>query len=763
MRRQEKIKQRLFEKEYVTKKTWWGEDKTILICDEVASEPLVMRKALAIEFTMRNMPIGLKPDEWIVGMRTPGSAGLGRTMPTYALPEEEAAAAEYSFSSQSIWGHHPAKFETILTQGIVGIRSELCIRINEELSKPRPDEETVRFCHAMFVSIGSVQCLADRYVRLLCEAANKETDAVRRTELLEMARVCSRVPLYPAETFHEALQSVFFLFCALHSTMEFVPIGRADQFLYPYYVHDREQGILSEEKARELLSSWIAKLAEVTETIPAHWEVHRATPLDFSGGGDPSKPATFVARGDAEDNYGVAANNVLNNIILGGLRPDGTSAVNELTYMLLEEWAFLEPVTPVVSVRLNEQTPEKLYHLCADILRKGSGEPALYNDSAIIAALCHLGISREEALGYSNDGCWEILIPGKTNFAFEFVELQQMLEYTLMRGRSLVRNRQEAPDPGDPCAYATFEELYAAFLTLVEQKIRALVKTKIDYYRYRSQIAPSPLLSAVMDDCIERGKDVYTGGARYNIFTLMLTEASTCIDSLAALKKLIYEDGLITMEQMCAALQADFVGYEAVRQLCSNKTPKFGNDNKYADALAVRLLNDCAEITERVRQTQDTDIFQISLGIGTFEHYEQLGCGLGASPDGRRMHDTVASNFSPSVGMDANGPTAAILSVTKTCLERYATGCMLDLQINANECQGEEGLVRLIGLIKAYLELGGQVITLTGVSESEMLDAQIHPEKHRSLRVRIGGFSAYFIALSKTHQDIMIRRVKHGV
>lgn len=761
--RMKNIKQRLFDKEYVCKKEWWGYDKSIFSCEEVKEYPLVIRKALAIEYTMRYMPAEIKPDELIVGMRTQGSAGLGRVMPEYALPEEEDAAAKYSFSSQSIWGHSPAKFQTIVDKGIAGICMEIDEKIAELMQSPEPVIEELNFYQALRISIQAVQELADRYARLAFAEAKKTPDPVRKKELLDIARVCSNVPRNKANSFHESLQSVFFLYCALHSTMDFVPLGRVDQFLYPYYKKDIDNNVLTEDQAHDLVGSWIAKFAEVTQVLQQHWEVKRATKYDFSGGSDPDAISSFVSQNDSKENYGVAANNVLNNIILGGMTPDGECAVNDLTYIILEEWAYLEPITPVVSVRFNDQTPEKLFKMSAEILRKGSGEPAIYNDNAIIEGFLKLGIPLEVARNYSNDGCWELLIPGETFFSFDFVELGQMLEYVLTKGVSLVRGTLEADVSKKPEEYKTFPEFYNAFICIVKNRIDDLVKTKVQYYKYRYTIAPSPLLSAVMDNCIEKGNDAYTGGAKYNLYTMMLTEASTCIDSLAVIKKFVFEDATMEMNTIVEACKNNFHGYENLRQMVLNECPKYGNDEDYVDEIGVKILKDISEHVKKINEDKKGEIFTIGLGIGTFEHYQQLGYGLGASPDGRCMHDAVASNFSPSIGVDLAGPTAAINSIAKMNLNDFPTGCMLDLQINSNEVKGEEGIGRMIALMKAFMALGGQIITLAGVNEADMLDAQIHPEKHRNLRVRIGGFSAYFISLTKEHQDIMIQRVKHSV
>lgn len=438
---------------------------------------------------------------------------------------------------------------------------------------------------------------------------------------------------------------------------------------------------------------------------------------------------------------------------------NGNDATNDLTYMILKCWKELELISPVMSVRLHNGAPEALYELCARILRDGSGEPALYNDEAIIAGLVKMGIPIEEANDYSNDGCWEVLIPGKTDHSFAHIEVLRLLEYTLFRGESLLRNCKEGIDVGDPCKFQSFDELYRAFLKQVNWRVGQLVEKKVKYYGRVCAIAPDPMFSIFLDDCVERGKDCTDGGARYIFHAPVVTGVSNCVDSLAVIKKLVFEEKRITMQALLNAIRMNFEGYEAMRQMCINRVPKFGNDNDYVDDIANDLLNQIVKMLELQQKKYPWIYFP--LAIGTFERYGHFGSVCAASADGRLAREPVAANFSPSVGCDLSGPTAALLSISKPDLLPYVTGAPLDIQINSSEVAGDAGLARLIGLIHSFLDLGGLIFTITGVSEQAMREAQKNPDKYRSLRVRLGGFSAYFIALSDTMQEDMIKRVKH--
>ena len=418
MKRIEKLKKRLFESDFLTKKEWWGENETILNDPEVIKKPIIIRKALAINHVARNMPIELREDELIVGKPTMASIGFGRCFPTYTLPEEDARAKEHGLLYRNVFGHHPPSYEKILSKGLVGVREDIAFYRAAHSNDPDAKEKN-DFYDALLISLDALEELQNRYVDLIRDAIGKCKDAVRKAELLEIYKVCQRVPKYPASSFHEALQSVWLTFSLFHSTMELIPLGRSDQYLYPYYKNDIDTGKIDKEFAEDLVGSWLVKFNERVHQNPGDWELH-ATDKDGQYNG--VRPGTEAIYGAAENdesyNYGTSANHWLINMILGGLNEDGTDATNELSYILLEQWAYLEAVVPVMSVRIHDSTPSDFKKLCCTILRNGASEPALYNDNIIIDGLTKMGIPLEDARGYSNDGCWEPLIPGKTNFGF---------------------------------------------------------------------------------------------------------------------------------------------------------------------------------------------------------------------------------------------------------------------------------------------------------------------------------------------------------
>ena len=746
-----KIKERLFQKDFEEKKAWWGDGETILTSEEVKKEPLVVRKAMATAYTLEKMPICIKDYELIVGKTNMGSTELGRTFPDYALPEEKEAGKKLGFDEMSIWGHHPANYEKLLKLGLKGYRERIYEKIDSELDQKNPDREKLDRWRAMLLCLDGVSGFAARYSALALEMALNENNQVRRDELFEISKILKRVPENPPETLHEALQTFWTVYCSLHSTLNLIPAGRSDQYFYPFYKSDKDKGTLTDEHARDLIASWLSKFSDRIQNNSDNWDSQSVDERFFS---DPDDP-------DESVNYGIGANSWLMNAILGGLTPEGEDGTNELTYMILDVWNQLELISPVMSVRFSKKSPEKLYIECAKILRCGSGEPALYSDEPIIEGLLKKGISLEDARGYSNDGCWEVLVPGKTDHSYQHILVMHLLEYTLFRGRSLLRDRMETFDSGDPLGCKTYDEFYELFMAQVRRRVDELIDSKRESYGKIEVIAPDPLLSVFMDDCVERGKDISNGGAKYVINSPIVAGLANCSDCLASIKMMVFDNPTFSMQELLNALETNFEGKEAMRQQLINWVPKFGNDDDYVDSIASKLLSDIAEYVKKRESEDDTILFPMA--IGTFERYAFYGMQLGASADGRKAGDTLAANYSPAVGMDLSGPTAVVQSIAKPDLMPYIDGCPVDIQINSNEFTGDTGITRLVGLIKSFKDLGGLIFTITGVSEDVLQDAKLNPDKHKGLRVRIGGYSGYFVALPPMHQDVMIERIKHGI
>jgi len=743
------------QKKMCQKKEWWGDDLTILDRPGMISKPLPIRKAKAIEKVCSEMPIRIEPAELIVGTPTMSSVGFGNTFPRYETDDEAKEAAKVMLNRKSVWGHNPPYYPKILQRGLSGLKAEALFKLAET-----PDEEKKIFYESVIISLDAVVKLAHRYADLAERMGKGETNEKRKNELLTIAQICHKVPKYPAESFHEALQSVQFVHIALHSCLNFVPLGRIDQYLWPYLRYDLEKGTITEEKARELLGCFLIKFSERVVLKPEYFEDH-FTFGNWSQGGDPNEESTtLIMRNEQDFMYGQSANSFLQNAILGGVTPEGQDATNELTYMILDLMSELHLAHPIISVRLHEKSPEKLLRKSCKLARKGTGMPVFFNDDVIIPGMMRMKIPVEEARDYSNDGCHETLVYGRTEFAYGHVELLPALEHVLNRGKSFVTDKQVGIDTGDPTQFSSFEEFYQAFRRSMEFRIDRVIENKLKHYDYVHKIAPAPLNSAFTEDCMKKGKDITQRGARYTFYAPLITGLSHCADSLAAIKKFVYEEKTLSMGELIKALKDNFDGKEDLRQLLLNKAPKYGNDDEYVDEIAARIVED---FVNHVEKLQERVWLKLAPGIATFENYPRLGFNAGASADGRKSQEAIAPNASPSVGLDRNGLTAVFKSATRYDQTKVHDGAPLDIRLVSNAVKGEDGLRKLMDLVKSYFKLGGNILSINVVDNATLKAAKKEPEKYQDLLVRLGGFSAYFVALAPKQQDEVIKRTEHTV
>ena len=586
--RLERIKQRLFQ-EYYQKKPWWGDDLSIFDDDpSLASRPLVVRKALAVQKVCREMPIEVKDDELVVGICTMSSVGFGHTFPRYETDAEAEAAAKVCLNRKSVWGHHNPYYQKVLSKGMAAIIQEA-----EALKAgiPAKDSATLDWYDAVVLSLQGAEILARRYSDLCNFLAGEASTPARAAELREIARICRKVPMEPAGTLQEALQSVWLVHAILHSVLDYTSIGRVDQYLYPYYQKDIREGRIGVSQARELLGSFLVKFNERVQLDNSHIEDH-FTFGDWSQGGDPNLETTHLKMSnDMAYTHGQSQNHWLQNCIVGGFTPEGRDGTNEITHMVIELINELELIDPLVSLRLHKDSPAAIVETAAKWLAEGGAQPTIFNDDVVIPGMVeHLGIPVEDARDYSNDGCWETLPYGRTEFSYGHIEVLLSLESTLNRGRSLLNGNHIGPDSGELSRFKTFEDLYLAFQEQVRQRIDTAVENKLRYYDEVHKIAPDPFLSGLLDDCLANGKDITERGARYRLYAPLVTGFSHCIDSLAAIRKVVYEEKLVTLEKLVNALRNNWRGEERLRQYCLNKAPKYGNDDDKVDAIGVRLL-----------------------------------------------------------------------------------------------------------------------------------------------------------------------------
>jgi pyruvate-formate lyase len=570
---------------------------------------------------------------------------------------------------------------------------------------------------------------------------------------VQMAANLRQVPAGPAQTFWQALQAVWLLHMVFHSTMDGNAMGRLDQYAWPYLQADLENGRLDWQQAAELTDCFCLKFNERAQTTEEQRsDARRPETADLRRR---TRHHTSSQIGTDRDQLD-ATNHWLQNIVIGGVHPDGTDGTNPLTFLLLDSYRRNQMTNPLLAVRVHRGSPDALILRVCEVLKEGGGMPAMFNDETIIPDLERIGIPLPDARDYTNDGCWEVIIPGRTDFRFQRLSMMLCLEWALNRGRSRLDGVQAGLDTGDPREFSSYEEVWRAFLAQLDAMVGHLVSRVVETINDRSTIAPVPLLSALIDGAISSRRDMTAGGARYRTFGMLAEGAAHAIDSLTAIRTVVFQDKRATMAELCDALQADFVGHEQLRTWLQ-MAPKYGNDDERADSVGKELIEAFIETVARHAE-EHRPLVRFPCGVGTFSWYIGIGEGLGASPDGRRSGEPVSSNFSPALGRDIEGIPGAILSYGKMQQCVLPAGGPLDLRLARHLVPGDEGTRRMAGLVRGFVDTGGAMMTLTVADTEELRAAQREPDKYKSLRVRMGGWCAYFTMLSSEQQEHHIRR-----
>ena len=720
------------------------------IADRYVAEPLAVRKARAVALKLSRMPDDLWAGQLLAGSMTLEHPRIHAEwgFPDYVTDGERRAAADKGLSIHSVFGHVVPDYPRLLTLGLEGIKD----LANRQRPLAGTDGESA-FLDSVDVALDAVVAFAARLAARCLRDAEACQDRARAAELMSMADNLTVAPAGPAQTYWQALQSVWLLHMVFHSTMNGNAIGRLDQFAWRYLEADLAEGRLSLDRAMELTACFCLKFNERAKTT----DDQRPEARDREDV-DPTKRTrhyTSSQIGTRRDGLD-ATNHWLQNIIVGGLTLEGTDGTTPLTHMILECYRRNEMTNPLVTLRLHKATPAPVLRHACEVLKHGGGMPALFNDEALVPALEGLGIPREHALDYTNDGCWEVIIPGRTDFRFLRLSLMLCLEWALNRGRSRLDGSQQGPDTGGPRTFASFDDVWAAFTTHLDAMVERVVARIVDTVDDRHTIAPVPLLSALIDGAIESRRDMTAGGARFRTYGMLAEGAAHAIDSLVALKTVVFDEGQASMEELCDALDADFEGHEPLRRALA-RAPKYGNDNDRADVLG-RAVMDAFTGTVAKHGQAHSAVVRFPCGVATFSWYIGIGEGLGTSPDGRRSGEPVSSNFSPALGRDVEGIPPAILSYAKMGHADLPAGGPLDLRLARRLVEGSEGTDRMAGLIRGFVETGGSMMTLTVADTEELRAAQREPERYRSLRVRMGGWCAYFTMLSREQQDHHIRR-----
>jgi formate C-acetyltransferase len=585
---------------------------------------------------------------------------------------------------------------------------------------------------AMEIAADALIRYAERHARKAREMAKKEKDPTRRKELEKMADVCSHVPANAPRDFWEALQCYWFVHLGVISELNpwdsFNP-GRLDQHLYPFYKRGLEQGTLVNEEAKELLELF--------------W-------IKFNNQPAPPKVGVTAEESSTYNDFAL--------INAGGVKADGSDGVNELSYLILDVVEEMRLIQPSSMVQISKKTPDSFVKKAVEVIREGFGQPSVFNTDAIIQELLRQGKSIEDARNGGASGCVEAGAFGKESYILTgYFNLTKILEIVLNNGVDPRTKREIGLETGDPSNFSSFDELINAYEKQLNYFVDIKIKGNNIIERLYAQHLPTPFLSLLISDCVQKGKDYSDGGARYNTNYIQGVGLGTITDSLTAIKHKVFDEKNVGMKELVNALHANFDANENLRQVLLNKTPKYGNDDDYADD----IMRTVFEIYYRAvdgRPNTKGGYHRINLLPTTVHVY--FGKVLGATPDGRKAGEPVSEGVSPVQGADRKGPTAVIKSVSK--IDHVRTGGTLLNQKFAPELlEDEQGMDKLGHLIRTYFKLDGHHIQFNVINAETLRDAQKHPEKYADLLVRVAGYSDYFVDLSTELQNEIIKRTEH--
>ena len=640
--------------------------------------------------------------------------------------------------------HLAVNYERILKDGLRGYEK----RVKEykaALDLTNPDNvDKYCFYNAVLIVLEAVRNFANRYSVLAKDLAEKEMNQERKIELLEISRICSKVPYEPAETFKEAVQSVWFiqLILQIESNGHSLSYGRFDQYMYPYYDRDIKNGIIKESEALELLTClWIKTLTINKVRSQAH---------TLSSAGSP----------------------MYQNVTIAGQTTDKKDAVNDLSFLVLKSVAQTRLTQPNLTVRYHKNINKRFLDECVEVMRLGFGMPALNNDEIIIPSFMDWQVKEEDAYNYSAIGCVETAVPGKWGYrctGMSYINFPRMLLCTMNNGVDLTSNKRFTKGYGYFTEMESYEELLKAWDKTIREITRysVIVENVIDKASERD--VPDILCSALTDDCIARGKTIKEGGAVYDFISGLQVGIANMADCLAAIKKLVYEEKKITRQELWNAILDDFSSPEnkKIQEMLIREAPKYGNDDDYVDQLIVEAYDSYIEEIEKYPNTRYNrgPIGGIRYA-GTSSISANVGQGMStmATPDGRNAFEPLAEGCSPAHNSDKNGPTAVFKSVSKLRTNKITGGVLLNQKMTPQMLSTEENRQKLELLIKTFFNrLHGYHVQYNIVSKETLIDAQKHPEKHKDLIVRVAGYSAFFNVLSKKTQDDIIGRTEQSL
>ncbi|MGM9685275.1 MAG: trans-4-hydroxy-L-proline dehydratase [Bacteroidaceae bacterium] len=653
-----------------------------------------------------------------------------------ALPQEwkdaYAAGIFTEFQEQRAPGHTALGIKMFRT-GMLDLKERIAESIqsldlaNDPEAVDKRDE-----LRAMDIVCDAIIMYAARHADKLEELAAQEADPKRKEELLEMARICRKVPAHAPETVHEALQHYWFIHLGVVTELNpwdsFNP-GRLDQSLYPIYKKEMEQGTTTKEQVYEVLQSFWVKFNN-----------------------HPSPPKVGVTAEESNTYTDFCLINV------GGVKEDGSDGVNEMSYILLDVIREMRLLQPSSMIQVSKKNPDKFIRKAVDIIKTGFGQPSVFNTDALVQEMLRAGKDVKDARNGGCSGCVETGAFGTEAYILTgYFNLPKILELTLNDGFDKRTNRQLGPHTGNPVDFKSYDEFFEAY----KKQVRYFMDIKLAGNNIIERVfmknMPVPFLSILIDDCIACGKDYMCGGARYNSTYIQGVGLGSMTDMLTAIKYQVFDKKNITMQTLLDALAADFKGYEKLQYDLVYNTPKYGNDDDYADEQEVQVFNMYYDAINGHKSPRGAD-YRVNMLPTTCHVY--FGSVTGATPDGRNAWKVLSEGISPVQGADTNGPTAVIRSAAK--IDHIKTGgTLLNQKFTPSLLQTEEGCMNVVHLIRSYFRMDGHHIQFNVVNADTLRDAQKHPENYRDLIVRVAGYSDYFNDLGEDLQNEIINRTEH--
>ncbi len=626
------------------------------------------------------------------------------------------------------WGETTVGYTQIINEGIESIMDTIkAEREALDLTEPGAIDKD-NYLQALLISAEGICIMAERYADEAERLSTEEEDEERKSELFTIAETCRRVPRYPARSFQEAIQSFYFYHISIfmeQNAAAYNP-GRMDQFLYPYYKSDLEEGRITEEEGLELLECLWVKFAE---------------------------PCVFQDATTARYSAGYP---MFQTLCCGGIDSEGNDAVNDVSYMMLQATQDVQLYQPNLTVRYSmAKNPNRFLKKIAEVISLGTGFPAFHNDDVGIRMLMNKGIPLKEAFDWNPAGCVETNLEGRLRHysAFADINLGGMIEFAMTNGVNRKSGRKVSVESGDPVSFKGYSDFENAVKEQLKFSIQACVKGShvIDDICMDRVV---PALSLSFRECVKQAKDYAWGGAKYNAGNgIILIGVADLINSMEAVKELVYEKKLVSMEDMVNALNADFEGYEEIRELCQ-KCRKYGNDDEEVNEIASHMLTFIADEIEQYH----SKFGQMTPGILPVSGNTPFGQDVGALPSGRKAWTPLADGISPNGGTDVSGPAAVLKSAASIPHARYVQGTLLNMKLEPDMVKTENGIQQLMALLKSLCTLGVYHVQFNVIDRETLLAAQKKPEDYRGLLVRVAGYTAYFTELGKDVQDEIISR-----